>query len=366
MAAGYEDCNGAANINKEKTMSLPDIISIEHAKTIKNYLETTRYKQLQFIPFKEHGNLYKAYSLPFLLEEEKKRIASLTSNIPIHYDHTFSISYYERITKISIQDKMLGKIFLHNQAYNVSELYFMDKDLADVIVKYSEETNSGMHIFNFRIIPVDNLLILADRLENDSLNSIFFFRDSFLLSYYILRNCNFEGKHVADIGSGSGVQTLFSALKKANKVTSIDVNQRSEIFCKLNMLLNNIDVDHSYHVKSYVDYDFSCDVVVANPPYMFLPDGGRCCENGGEHYGLEHVINIYNKCIDLGIELIMIFSTPISKGKSYFEQAVKSRKVYKKYFIELDPLIQGITTHDYLLRAGFNYRELLIVHIVKK
>jgi len=342
-------------------MTLPQLPPEEDLRSLTAFLLNHGYAINQYIPFKEHGELFRKRHLHLLLQEDLKNIDSF-NNTPILYNHTFSIDYFKNLTGMTREQETCRAVFLENRDYRVEELSFLPPELVHVVRQNSEEVARGIFRFQFRIIPVGTHIVLADRMDSAHEETVFLYRDSLLLFDHIGRRCRWEGKAVADIGSGSGVLSLAALAAGAREVRAFDVNSRSEPFIRMNCRLNTVATDRIRFVHdSYTVFDFNSDAVVSNPPYMYLAEGGRLSDDGGNLFGLEIAVDICRRCLDAQVELVMVLASPIREGESFFFSQVDMGREHARV-IENYPLMSGVGSHDFLLEQGFTSRELVVLH----
>lgn len=342
-------------------MPLPKLPSVADLKDITNYLMEIDYLDNQFVPFKEHGPLFKEKCLPKLLSDESLLLQKFKKE-PILYEHTFSIDYYKTKLKFDKKREVCRSIFLENKCFSIKDIFFLPETLQERLMQNSLKQSEDMYTFNFRFVPSGGNIFIADKVFAQDPSSIFLFRDSCMLYSYICNKCELLNKRVMDIGSGSGIQTAGALLAGAREVQSVDINKRSELFVCANLYMNNLQSSRcSFFYGSYVDTDFSQDVIISNPPYMSLPEGGRFSEDGGGSYGLEIAIDICTRCVDKGIELVMVLAGPVCGDSNYLLDQIQIGKEFVN-FIGKEPLIPGIGAHDFLLEQGFDSREMMILH----
>ncbi len=342
-------------------MPLPKLPSVADLKEITSYLMESGYLDNQFVPFKEHGPFFKEKALPKLISDENLLLQKFKKK-SILYEHTFSIDYYKTKLKFDNKREVCRSLFLENECFSKEDIFFLPETLQEIVLRNSLKQYEGMYIFSFRFVPLGGSIFIADKVAAQDPSSIFLFRDSYMLYDYLCNKCELLNKRVMDIGSGSGIQTAGALLAGARAVRSVDINKRSEAFVRANLYLNNLQSSQcSFFCSSYVDTDFSQDVIISNPPYMSLPEGGRLSEDGGGSYGLEIAIDICTRCVDERIELIMILASPVCGDSNYLLDQIQIGKEFANV-IGKEPLIPGIGAHDYLLEQGFDSREMMILH----
>ncbi|MDC9614432.1 class I SAM-dependent methyltransferase [Xenorhabdus khoisanae] len=81
-----------------------------------------------------------------------------------------------------------------------------------------------------------------------------------------IKHHNFTGKKVLDIGTGSGVLAIYSALKGASFITATDINDDILHHAKHNAYLNKITDIHFINSNLFESVDGKYDYIFANGP----------------------------------------------------------------------------------------------------
>lgn len=351
-------------MNSIKNIFEENLPVVEDMKQLLEFLKKNNYSKLQFIPCKEYDYLYKKYTLPHLLELEKKTLNLFKKNEPILYEDTFSTDFYEQSMNVDGHFKLLAELFLHNSSYDSEAVYKHCDEVYDIIMKYAVVDGAEI-TFPYRIVPVHDLYLLADPLTARDKNTVFLFRDSYFLSSYILEHISFSNLSVLDIGTGSGLLAYVSVIKQANKVYGIDINKRALQFASMNKEINEINADISWVNCSFEEFDDFFDVCISNPPYMYFPKCGCVSENGGSHYGLEVAINLVDKIRKNKKRALLVLASPIIDQSNYFENILKlNRYKFKKIFIEIQDLVDEVRDDKPYTNSGIAKVELAIFDIV--
>jgi len=90
------------------------------------------------------------------------------------------------------------------------------------------------------------------------------------LLFHALMKGDIEGKHVCDLGSGTGVLAIGAALLGAESVTGIELDEKAVEVAKANAML--LDAEVTFMVADVKDPGLParagpCDTVIMNPPF---------------------------------------------------------------------------------------------------
>lgn len=81
----------------------------------------------------------------------------------------------------------------------------------------------------------------------------------------LLSRCEIKDKNVIDIGTGTGVQSVFASLSGANHVLALDISASSLEWARKNFKRNNVNVDTE--INNLTEYiDDKADIILANLP----------------------------------------------------------------------------------------------------
>lgn len=168
-----------------------------------------------------------------------------------------------------------------------------------------------------------------------------------IFSRFIKNNLDLNGKKILDMGSGSGILSIFAASKGAECV-AVDKNPESVRITKENALKNNynnqiaaIESDLYGNMKNGNKFD----VIFFNPPY-YKGNPGNYFEmafKGGENYEvLESFFSSSDKYLEKNGKIYVIYSTDIDKNiidemliKNHFKSGIvyKKKKFFETFFI---------------------------------
>jgi methylase of polypeptide subunit release factors len=134
-----------------------------------------------------------------------------------------------------------------------------------------------------------------------------------------------------DICCGTGVQGLTLAAF-ARQVEGADVNPRSVAFANLNAQLNGLAERAEFTQGNLAsEKQGSFDIVVSNPPYVFMPeeDAARNREGfGGGELGLElvgRIMSDLDRLLGPDGEAHVVLTSPVVQGKSMLEPLVEEQ-----------------------------------------
>lgn len=168
---------------------------------------------------------------------------------------------------------------------------------------------------NFRVSKVFELFIATDFPSYEGSDRVWYLlEDESLLFARRIPDC--AGKHVLDIGSGSGVLALMAARNGALSATSIDVSPRSTHLGRFNAALNGIQTATFLNVGlEKFETGRKFDYITFNPPFVPIPDDTTYMLSGsGGRDGLALVHAFFAKLEDLAHSATMIGIISMSPG----------------------------------------------------
>ncbi len=195
-------------------------------------------------------------------------------------------------------------------------------------------------ICNYRIVPVDRLLITCSPPhEFDTVNYVHIGRDTITLWNLLKEECKKSVNDVLEIGCGAGFHSLWLS-QFAQNVTATDISQRALEFTKVNARINGINNITTKISDVYSDVQGKFDLIISNPPYMFLPEeySKRIYSNGG-YLGTEILMKILlgldDHLKDNGISFILAESYIKENDSNTLNEIIKDVFLGKPYTISL-------------------------------
>ena len=92
----------------------------------------------------------------------------------------------------------------------------------------------------------------------------------------LMSKYDFENKTVIDIGTGTGILSIFAKLKEANHVLALDIFPTALEYARKNAKRNNVEID--FEINNLTEYiNDKADIILAN-----LPPTEQCENNKKE------------------------------------------------------------------------------------
>jgi release factor glutamine methyltransferase len=136
----------------------------------------------------------------------------------------------------------------------------------------------------------------------------FFFSTQLLLQY--ISRLSLPGKHILELGCGSGLISIAAAKKGAN-VTATDINPVAIEFLKKNCRQNKVEMEiiHSDLFQNIPKQPF--DIIAINPPYykkqpVTVKDHAWFCGENGEYFSA--LFKSLTEYIHTGTEILMVLT----------------------------------------------------------
>lgn len=81
----------------------------------------------------------------------------------------------------------------------------------------------------------------------------------------ILENCDLKDKTVLDVGTGSGILSVYSGKREAKSITAIDLDKQALEWARSNLILNGVEA-RTLCDDLATDVEEKFDIVIANLP----------------------------------------------------------------------------------------------------
>ncbi|MEZ4295955.1 MAG: class I SAM-dependent methyltransferase [Polyangiaceae bacterium] len=175
-----------------------------------------------------------------------------------------------------------------------------------------------------------------------------------------------------DVGCGTGIQTILLA-DHCESATGIDINERAVACARLNAAVNgagNVDFRLS---NLFEDVQERFDVIVSNPPYVFIPPeerGVALHAHGGEDYGVDFELAILaalDERLNDGGRAVLLCCSPVVRGTDILPDRVRARLSGKRLSFEFLPLFNNVVARhlDFHAAHGIEYTWAYIVLVEK-
>jgi len=195
-----------------------------------------------------------------------------------------------------------------------------------------------------RFLPVGELLMVTDPRDRTIADFTWLGRDSLVFAERLHREL--AGRHferALDLCCGSGVQGLAVATH-ASEVEGTDVNPRAVAFANLNASLAGLAARARFSVGNLAEgLEGEYDLVVANPPYVWLPkeEAARNRDGYGGEFGLEvveRVLATLERVLAPHGEAHLICDSPVIRGESTLERLATRVLGQTRLGVTLTPL----------------------------
>ncbi len=187
----------------------------------------------------------------------------------------------------------------------------------------------GCVVCRLRFVPTGELLIVTDRDDRSIPDFVYMGRDSLVFAERLRRSLH--GRRFAralDLCCGTGVQGL-TASDFADRVEGTDINPRAAAFANLNAWLAGLDGRCTFAQGDLAAaVDGPIDLIVANPPYVYLPESERTINRDGfgGDLGLEiagRILSELDRLLADGGEAHIVCDSPVIAGQSSLEQLIR-------------------------------------------
>lgn len=176
------------------------------------------------------------------------------------------------------------------------------------------------------VTPLGSLYLLSSFPEQDENAETRVYLAAESLFFAGLLKKRLSGKRFGsglDVGTGSGIQAMVLS-QFCEKVVGVDINPKAVKIARSNALLNqldNVEFTISDAFRGLGNRKF--DVIVSNPPYVFLPESRKkeLWAYGGSDYGTEIPMKILegvDEHLNDGGTFHMIAVSPVIDGEDFF------------------------------------------------
>ena len=276
---------------------MPDLPDLERLRKLAELLRYDKYAELQFVPFADHDHAFIERHLATLIDHERDLLAASAKGEPIVYAYSLCARHYAR--RLSPRQQLLAELFLHNRVLPLKRLRTELREYESFV-----DIFGGDQVMSrLRIVPVFDLLLLADPIASDDDRRVFLHNDSVQMARFVkcLHGC--AGRVVADVGTGSGVLAAMACRGGAAQVLAVDINPRAVAFAAASFAINGC-VQAQARLGSIAEVATQAELIISNPPYM----SGRSalCLDGGGDDGLDIPRQFVHSAAALGRRLLMV------------------------------------------------------------
>lgn len=239
------------------------------------------YARLQYVPGSPRSGLGAEFSIlrAYLLNSE----AVLLRGSRFH-------SIYQRLLKYTRPTtEALANLFFHCQPVatdKVSNL-FNPHDLNQLLSEKILSAFDSKMISNFRFVPIDQMLIACSPIRDyDQEEFVYFGSDTLMFRNLIASRVPSLVENTLEIGCGTGFLSIWMA-QRSRLVTATDISQRALTITRVNAALNDAVNVAAIESDVYSEVAGRFEVIISNPPYMFLPDDeSKRIHAYGGHFGM--------------------------------------------------------------------------------
>jgi SAM-dependent methyltransferase len=242
-------------------------------------------------------NVNEAFSIVAerLISSGYKRIQYFPTNRARYFGHELlllrsfllkdNVTLFRASALLGVYEKLMRKIdqklyMLYNFFFQCKELpltgllQFFDQNEINILIRNNiiSCTDSRL-VCNYRFVPIDKFLTISSPpCEFDTVNYVHIGGDTIKLWNLIKKECKESINNAIEIGCGAGFLSLWIS-QFAQHVTATDISQRTLEFAKFNAEINGIGNIVTRNSDVYSNVEGKFDLIISNPPYLFLPEG---------------------------------------------------------------------------------------------
>lgn len=190
-----------------------------------------------------------------------------------------------------------------------------------------------------RVVPYRALLLVTDAWDRQTPDFTYLGKDSVDMAEFLTQRLGPQRfSRGLDLCSGSGIHALLLA-DRCQQVVGVDINPRAVWYAQCNAVINRKD-DVTFRCADLLSpLEGQFDLVVSNPPYLFLPtDEQRSNRDGfGGALGIEltqRVLSTLEDRLGEGGLAIVESVAPVVRGENVLVQAVERLFAGKPFAIE--------------------------------
>ena len=128
-----------------------------------NIMKKGQYLDLQYVPSLSHHPLFLENHLPQAVKFEQELLERVENKEHSIYEFCLSPKYYANRLGLTAETMLLAKLCLYEQPVERSEVESLLPQCLGVLDELCELTDDGKLHFPLRIVPIAQLLVVADR-----------------------------------------------------------------------------------------------------------------------------------------------------------------------------------------------------------
>lgn len=232
------------------------------------------YAELQYVPFADHDRAFVEAHLESAVHEELHTLAAVKSRQPVVYSYSLNAAHYAK--HLGERQRVLARLFLHARPVEGGRVRALAADYEPFLRQHGDGTMS----FGLRIVPVFELLLLADPIDAVDDRRVFLHNDSVQMARFLRDECPCRALAVADVGTGSGLLAAVAATQGARQVMAVDINPRALAFARASFVMTGVEGIELLEGSLSRAVD-RAELILSNPPYM-TGRSAMCLAGGGD------------------------------------------------------------------------------------